>query len=1563
MRLNSAYFPVLFTFAAIISAGAAHTVADEPAKAPQAKGTKLFEQKNLMAWCIVPFDSKKRGPEERAAMLEKLGFTQFAYDYRAEHIPTFDAEVEALKKHKVELSAWWFPGDLNAEARGILDVLKRHKVKAQLWVTGGGEMPKSAREQKFQVIKEVNRIRPIAEEAAKIGCSVGLYNHGGWFGEPENQLAIIEELKLPNVGIVYNQHHGHDHLDRFPELLKKMLPHLYVLNLNGMMSDGERRGQKILPLGQGELDLKLLKVISESGYQGPIGILGHTQDDAEQRLQDNLDGLAWLVKQLDGKDPGPRPKPRTPVPTATPPKTTDAAPVETPGWLIAGRKEYRELPLTVECLAKFTQKGTYNILVASETKASGRHWEIFSMVGSGTLTAYLPGYQPDHVTSTAQIADGEWHEVAMQLAADRVKLFVDGKEVANQAVKARGAAGVDGSLAIGRVVEGGIGHEGEIAWVRLTAGITKVRQPDGKAPIAEEKTSGLWILKEGAKDIPDSSKGKNPAKSTVTGNVSFTPLGLPAEMLADSHGADSHSLSGHGNHASHGLPVGPVSAIPLEYDSKLVTDLIASAKKDGNARRGLAVFRAAKFACLSCHQAGKFGGAVGPALTDAGKRLKSEEIAESILWPKRLVKPEFITWLVQLDDGRSLQGYKKKESPTELTLFDPATQMTHVIPKDDISGLKEIGTLMPDGLAAAMTGSQRRDLLRFMLELGVTPKLEDEVRPEDAPADFVYTREPLHPENWPSWQLPVNRDRLYDFYLKEALFFRQQSHRPHLLPAYPGLDGGKLGHWGNQNEEVWKDGRWNDMDLGSVLCGAFHGPSNLVVPKGVCVRIGEQGEMGVCFNPETLSYEAVWKGKFLQFSAVRHGFMDGLVPAGEFIPQPKAMPPKEPLVYHGFYRAGSRVVFAYRVGDVEMLDSPWVKDGKFERQIGPAETHPLKDALRGSAAQWPQELKVAGKIGSGKPYAVDTIPFPNENPWKSLFFVGDHDFLPDGSALLCTMHGDVWRVSGLDADLKNVRWRRFASGLHQPLGMVVHDGNIFVLGRDQITQLKDLNDDGEADFYECFSSAMVTSPAGHDFTCGLVRDKAGQFYTASGKQGLIRISADGKKVDVLATGFRNPDGLGLCNDGAITVPCSEGEWTPSSMICLVKPDAVRTPQKPPVHFGYLGPQNGQPPALPLVYLPRGLDNSSGGQVTVPDDRWGSLQGQLVHLSFGQGAHFLILRDEVAGQPQGAVVPLAGEFRSGVHRGKFNPKDGQLYVSGMAGWGSYTPDDGCFQRVRYTGQPVQLPRSFHIHENGVLVSFTQPVNSGQIANLQNHFAEAWNYRYSPGYGSPEMAPSHPNVVGHEALEIAGVHVVDDKTLFVELPDLQPVNQLHLVLQVDGGKPQELFVTSHKLDKPFTSFPGYQKTDKLIAAHPQAVDLANLGKKVANPWGEKRPFKTKLEISAGKNLTYSTRTLRVKAGEKIKLSFINLDVVPHIWVLVKPVSLAKVGDLANRLIADPEAVVRHYVPRSSDVLAYTDIVSPQDEFSIFIEAPQEKGRYPYLCTFPGHWMVMNGELIVE
>jgi azurin len=941
--------------------------------------------------------------------------------------------------------------------------------------------------------------------------------------------------------------------------------------------------------------------------------------------------------------------------------------------------------------------------------------------------------------------------------------------------------------------------------------------------------------------------------------------------------------------------------------------------------------------------------------------LPPDQIVESVLWPKRQIKEGYVALSVVTGDGKLHTGYKERETNKELVLKDPPTGDLVHVSKADIEERREIGTLMPDGLAEAMSTGQRRDLIRFLLELGPAGSVPPAtlLAHSSAPAKFSYDRSPLQPEYFPNWQQYVNRDRLYDFYVKEAEYFSKQPEQL-LLPEFPGLDGGRYGHWGNQDEATWADERWNKSVLGSVMCGILHAPA-MVVAKGVCVRLGERGEMAVCFNPETLCYEVLWRGGFVKFSSVRHGFLDGLILDGTVLPRPAGKRPERPFRYHGFYRHGNRVIFSYRIGDVETLDSPWVEGGKFTRLVGPAGGHPLAQWTRGGPPQWPQVLQTHGSRGTTEPYAIDRIAPPFENPWKAPLFFGDLDFLPDGTGLICTMQGDVWRVQGLDGNLEQVRWRRFASGLHQCLGLVVADRQIYVLGRDQITRLHDLNDDGEADFYECFSNAFVTSRAGHDFICGLQRDGAGRFYTASGNQGLVRISADGRKAEVLATGFRNPDGLALLPDGSITVPCSEGEWTPASMICQVRP---RNGAQEPPFFGYRGPKNGRPPELPLVYLPRGLDNSSGGQVYVASNQWGPLHGQLVHLSYGAATHFLLLRDEVAGQAQGAVVPLPGEFLSGVHRGRFNPKDGQLYVCGMGGWGTYGVDDGCFQRVRYTGQPVQIPSGFHVHENGVRISFTRPIDRTVAGEVRSHFAQAWNFRYSSAYGSPEFSPHHFGIPGHDRLAINSAQVLPDgRSIFLEIPDLQPVNQLHLHLRVDAGRPNDLIVTVHRLDADFTDYPGYQPLHKQVAAHPILTDLAMGTKFVPNPWKRTVPNARPITLEAGKNLSFKPRLLRVHAGETIQLTFSNPDVVPHNWMLVKPGTLERVGGLANKLVADPGAVARHYVPQSDAVLYYTDIVPPHESFSISFRAPLQKGRYPYLCSFPGHWMVMNGQMIVE
>jgi arylsulfatase A-like enzyme/sugar phosphate isomerase/epimerase len=262
---------------------------------------RLFAKENLMAWCIVPFDAVKRSPEQRAMMLRDLGIKRFAYDYRAEHIPSFEREIVALNENGIELSAWWFPTTLNEEAKMTLSLFEKMKVHPQLWVMGGGNANMPTAEAGAFATAEVERIRAIAMAAQKIGSQVALYNHGGWFGVPENQLEIIRRVNMPNVGIVFNLHHAHDQLGRLPAVLAMLKPHLLAININGMQTDGEKQGKKILPIGDGDRDIEVLKAISESGYTGPIGILNHTDEDAKTRLERNLSGLETLVSKLSAR--------------------------------------------------------------------------------------------------------------------------------------------------------------------------------------------------------------------------------------------------------------------------------------------------------------------------------------------------------------------------------------------------------------------------------------------------------------------------------------------------------------------------------------------------------------------------------------------------------------------------------------------------------------------------------------------------------------------------------------------------------------------------------------------------------------------------------------------------------------------------------------------------------------------------------------------------------------------------------------------------------------------------------------------------------------------------------------------------------------------------------------------------------------------------------------------------------------------------------------------------------------------------------------------------------------
>ena len=149
-----------------------------------------------------------------------------------------------------------------------------------------------------------------------------------------------------------------------------------------------------------------------------------------------------------------------------------------------------------------------------------------------------------------------------------------------------------------------------------------------------------------------------------------------------------------------------------------------------------------------------------------------------------------------------------------------------------------------------------------------------------------------------------------------------------------------------------------------------------------------------------------------------------------------------------------------------------------EKYIGPV-PKPIDFAAltHGGPTRWGEPMVTQGKLGTGDgPYVVDTITAPEKTPYDAWLRFAGFDFFPDGhSAAICTWNGDVWIVKGIDGDLSHLTWQRYATGLFQTLGLKIINNEIYVLGRDQITKLHDLNGDGEADWYENFNNDVQIS--------------------------------------------------------------------------------------------------------------------------------------------------------------------------------------------------------------------------------------------------------------------------------------------------------------------------------------------------------------------------------------------------------------------------------------------------------------------------------------------------------
>jgi hypothetical protein len=467
---------------------------------------------------------------------------------------------------------------------------------------------------------------------------------------------------------------------------------------------------------------------------------------------------------------------------------------------------------------------------------------------------------------------------------------------------------------------------------------------------------------------------------------------------------------------------------------------------------------------------------------------------------------------------------------------------------------------------------------------------------------------------------------------------------------------------------------------------------------------------------------------------------------------------------------------------------------------------PLAALTKGGPKRWGEPIVT--KLVRGEeagPFAVDTLTIPYKNRFNALFFCTGVDTLPDGRIAVSTCHGDVWLVT-VDEKAATCSWQRYATGLYHPLGLKVVDGKVIVLERGQLTRLHDLNNDGEADFYECVNNDWDTGPGEHSYDTCLETDPHGDFYFF--KTGdtnlptggtLMRVSKDGSKAEVFCTGFRHPIGMGMSPTGVLTGADQEGNWMPATRIDEYKRGGF--------YGDFRAHHRKEPPKTydgPLCWLPREVDNSAGGQVWVPTDSKWPLAGIPLHLSYGRCRPFVLLRQECDnGVTQGGVAGLDVKFLSGVCRGRF-AADGHLYVCGLNGWQTAAQADGCLQRVRYTGKALDVPVKMAVDGNSVRLTFSRALDAKSVANAANYKAAWWNYRWSGEYGSKRWKVSDPKAEGQDEFAPKSAKLLDDgKTVELAFDKLQPVMQMQVGYHVnaaDGAKVAgSVFLTIHTTGK--------------------------------------------------------------------------------------------------------------------------------------------------------------------
>ena len=404
-------------------------------------------------------------------------------------------------------------------------------------------------------------------------------------------------------------------------------------------------------------------------------------------------------------------------------------------------------------------------------------------------------------------------------------------------------------------------------------------------------------------------------------------------------------------------------------------------------------------------------------------------------------------------------------------------------------------------------------------------------------------------------------------------------------------------------------------------------------------------------------------------------------------------------------------------------------------------------------------------------YPITRIPVPEDVVLEA----SGLEMLPGGKLAVCTRRGDIYTIeNAFETPAGKAKFKLYASGLHEPLGMALKNGWLNVTQRCELTRMKDNDGDGRADVFETINDGWGITGDYHEYAFGTGPDKSGNTWIVLCLTGsfsseidfrgwCVRVTPDGKMIPT-ASGIRSPGGIGFNHLGEVFYADNQGPWNGSSSLKHVpvgsfqghpggfrwfeKAAAMGKPVIPNTNSRMVKERDRVKELVPpAIIFPHGkLGQSTSGFAFDSNGKFGPFTNQLL---VGDQTFSTLNRaflEKVNGVYQGAAFPFRKGFASGNLVAMMTP-DGNLFCGGTdRGWGSRGGKPFAIERVNWTGK---IP--FEVHEmrakpDGFELTFTQPIDSASAAALESYSMQAYTYIYRSDYGSPEVDPTVPKVIG-------------------------------------------------------------------------------------------------------------------------------------------------------------------------------------------------------------------------